>query len=383
MRSEIRKLLKLCAATESETVCVPCVQHCISCSKGWAPRAFGISRDGFAAFVASDSGSVRKMPRPYSCDLRWRIVWSYFMEGMTNLTGLSERFLVHRSTAQRYVDRFLETGDVRPMAYVPGPPPALGPAEEEIVLNAVAFEPGTYLDEIRDYLYLQSGGLVDVDESTVCRTLRKWGMSRQVIRRVALQRNELRRQHFRDEYQAIPMSEMFVFVDETGNDKRSSYRRQGYSLRNLPPVDHTLLVRGDRYSSIAAMSQEGVLDCYICRGSVNGDTFLEFVEQCLVPVLLPFDGINPRSIVVLDNASVHRVQAVQEAILNTGALLVYLPPYSPDLNPIECVFHSVKCFVRAHYPQEFADSPVHIITEAFASVSPAVCSAYIKYAGYL
>lgn len=305
------------------------------------------------------------------------------MEGLTNVDEVSRRFYVHTNTVRRYVDRFLATGDVRPTTYTRGPPPSLGPAEEEIVLNAIAFERGIYLDEIRDQLYVHSGGLVEVEESTICRTLHRWGLSRQVIRRVALQRNEERRREFRNTYQSLAMGNMFVFVDETGNDRRSSCRRNGYSLRNLPPVEHTILVRGVRYSSIAAMSEDGVLDCYICRGSVDGETFLKFVQECLAPTLLPFDGSNPRSIVVLDNASVHRVREVQQAILNTGALLVYLPPYSPDLNPIECVFHSMKCFVRAHYPHVFGDNPVQIITEAFASVSPATCRAYIEYAGYI
>ena len=72
-----------------------------------------------------------------------------------------------------------------------------------------------------------------------------------------------------------------------------------------------------------------------------GKTFLDFI-RCLIPVLVPFDGVSPNSIVVMDNASIHHVDSVVETILSVGALVRFLPPYSPDMNPIEEVFGEVK-----------------------------------------
>ena len=65
---------------------------------------------------------------------------------------------------------------------------------------------------------------------------------------------------------------------------------------------------------IAAMSTEGVEDIYIVEGSVNGEKFVDFVRHCLLPVMMPFNGTNPKSLVILDNASVHHVEAVEETI---------------------------------------------------------------------
>ena len=104
--------------------------------------------------------------------------------------------------------------------------------------------------------------------------------------------------------------EMLVFLDETGADRRNCLRRFGYILRGKPAVSKKLLVRGQRISAIAAMSTEGIQDCYTVTGSVNGSQFSDFVQQALLPQLQPFDGVNARSVVVLDNASIHHVDGV-------------------------------------------------------------------------
>ena len=86
------------------------------------------------------------------------------------------------------------------------------------------------------------------------------------------------------------------------------------------------------------MSMKGVNDVYITKGTVDGVVFIEFVETQLLPILNPFNGLNPHSVVVMDNASIHHIDEVFAAILATGELLRFLPPYSPDMNPIELLF---------------------------------------------
>ena len=90
------------------------------------------------------------------------------------------------------------------------------------------------------------------------------------------------------------------------------------------------------------MSTDGVGDIYIQEGNINGDTFLDFVCRCLIQVVMPFNGHNPKFIVILDNTSVHKGARIQELINEVGALLRFLPAYSPDLNPTEEVFAEVK-----------------------------------------
>ena len=119
---------------------------------------------------------------------------------------------------------------------------------------------------------------------------------------------------------------MFVFIDETGSDRRDHIRRFGYALRGEAPVYHRLLARGRRISTIAAISCDGLLECELVTGTVNGDVFLEFVQGSLIPQMLPFDGINKRSIAILDNCSVHRSSRRISKSWSTGYFLATIQP---------------------------------------------------------
>ena len=102
-------------------------------------------------------------------------------------------------------------------------------------------------------------------------------------------------------------TDMFVFIDETGADRRNLLCKYGYSKRDKSPKDHSLLVRGERVSAIACMSVNGILDVKAITGTSNGDTFYDFLHSHLLPQLLPFDGKNPHSVVVMDNCSFHHI----------------------------------------------------------------------------
>ena len=104
-----------------------------------------------------------------------------------------------------------------------------------------------------------------------------------------------------------------------------------------------ILVRAKRYSVIPIVSLEGIHDVYTTEGTVNGEKFINFVTRCLLPHLLPFNWINPRSVVIMDNASIHHVDAITALVERQhGAKLCYLPPYSPDFMPAEGVFSQIK-----------------------------------------
>ena len=91
---------------------------------------------------------------------------------------------------------------------------------------------------------------------------------------------------------------------------------------------------------------DGLVSVQCSRDSINEDVFCDFLEQYLLPHLLPFNGINSRSVVLLDNASIHHTTRPVELIQGVGALVHYLPLYSPDLNPIEEMFSKVKACLR-------------------------------------
>ena len=87
------------------------------------------------------------------------------------------------------------------------------------------------------------------------------------------------------------------------------------------------------------ISTDGIHDVFIGEGTMNGERFTKFVRNVLLPHLNPFNSVNPRSVVIMDNASIHHVDQVVDLIeRQAGAKVCFLPPYSPDLNPAEGVF---------------------------------------------
>ena len=176
--------------------------------------------------------------------------------------------------------------------------------------------------------------------------------------------------------------EMLIFVDETGADRRNCLRRFGYSIRGKPPVSKKLLVRGQRVNAIAAISTSGVLDCHSVTSSVDGDRFIYFVQNILLPHLQPFDGVNPHSVVVMDNASIHHVHGVAPLIESTGALLYYLPPYCPDLNPIEEAFSKLKSTLRANESLLNTMDCESVVLHSFSAITQTDCMHWVEHAGY-
>ncbi len=118
-------------------------------------------------------------------------------------------------------------------------------------------------------------------------------------------------------------------------------RLRGRALRGERLIDRSPHGHWKTSTLIAALGIEGVRCSTLVDGAVNADVFEAFVEQVLVPALRPGD------VVVLDNLSSHKRARVREHVESAGAKLVFLPPYSPDLNPIEMVFSKIKQRLRS------------------------------------
>lgn len=281
---------------------------------------------------------------------------------------------------RRYTEKYYTTGTVEPANQRHGPPRILTDFEQLTVLQLLLDNPNMYLDEIQRELYDFTGTVAHI--STICRTVHRLGMTRQKLRYVALQQSVDQRVMFMADISMFE-PEMIVWLDETGSDRRNSTRAYGYGLRGLTPVTHKLQVWGKRITAIGVMSMRGIEDAYIYEGSVNGDVFEHFVRTTLLPLLMPYNGVNTHSVVVMDNATIHHLQRVQDMILGVGALIRFLPAYSPDLNPIEEVFSKVKRYLKANDALYLAtQSPRPFVLSAFHTVTQEDCINYIKHAGY-
>lgn len=140
---------------------------------------------------------------------------------------------------------------------------------------------------------------------------------------------------------------------------------------------------GERISAIGATSTDGLLAYKFMKGTVNGERFLDFIQGMLVPEMLPFEGENPQSVIVLDNCSIHHVQPVTDCLRQMGILTLFLPPYSPDMNPIEELFSYFKYYLKDHDTiLQAMQDPLPLLQARFDSVTVEQCNACIKHAGY-
>ena len=181
------------------------------------------------------------------------------------------------------------------------------------------------------------------------------------------------RRHWQDT-QWLHDARGYVFVDESGVTT-DLLRRYGRSPRGVRLRDYTTYGHWQTHTVVAALRVDGLSATAVFDGPIDNATFLAYVEQVLVPTLTPGD------VVVLDNLAMHKQPEVQAAIERVGARLRFLPPYSPDFNPIEQAFAKLKAFLRAARPRSF-DQVVDLVAIALELFSPAECLNFVRHCGY-
>ncbi len=153
-------------------------------------------------------------------------------------------------------------------------------------------------------------------------------------------------------------------------------RRYGRAVRGQRLVASVPHGHWKTSTFLAALRQDKITAPCIIDGAINGETFRAYVEQFLAPTLEPGD------IVIMDNLSSHKVAGVRQAIEAAGAALLYLPPYSPDLNPIEQLFAKLKALLRKAAARTI-DALHNAVAAALAASHPSECANFIANAGYI
>jgi transposase len=165
-----------------------------------------------------------------------------------------------------------------------------------------------------------------------------------------------------------------VFVDETWV-KTNMTRTHGRAPRGQRLIGRVPHGRWTTMTFLAGLRADGIVAPCVIDGPINGPMFLAWVVQFLVPTLRPGD------IVVLDNLGSHKGQLVRRAIRGAGAHLLLLPPYSPDLNPIEQVFAKLKTLLRKA-DERSIDAVWNRIGDLLDHFSADECARYFVHAGY-
>lgn len=168
--------------------------------------------------------------------------------------------------------------------------------------------------------------------------------------------------------------EKLLFLDESAVNTAMA-RNCGRCPQGERLVDSAPAGLWQTSTLVAAIGLDGVVAPMVVNGPFNGESFAQYVESSLVPELEP--GV----IVVMDNLPVHKSKRVADAIVAAGCTLVFLPPYSPDYNPIENMWSKVKALLRAAAARTF-EAVLDATGDALRAITPEDCDGYFRHCGY-
>jgi transposase len=288
--------------------------------------------------------------KPYSQDLRQRIIDTAKHGGAT-VKQIAERFLVSVSFVTRLLQLHRTTGSVEPRPHGGGNPAVLTPEDLQRLREFIGEQPDATLEECRQHL----GSSCSL--ATICRALSRLGLPRKKkVPRAAEQDRpgvQEQRREFCEELAGVDRQRL-VFVDECGANTAMTrtYGRAPVGQRVYTDTpghwDSITLTCGLRFS--------GAMSALAFPGATDADMFESYVADVLVPELRPGD------VVIWDNVKPHLSEEAIEAVEAAGARVVPLPPYSPDLTPIEEMVSKVKTVMRS-----IAARTTEAVYAAFAS----------------
>ena len=304
----------------------------------------------------------------YSIDLRQRVLIDCD-EGMPT-KQVAAKYRVCPAWVRRLKQRRRETGSIAPIAQRHGPPPRrTGQAAR--VAEAVEKAPDATLDELR------RDNALPISSATLWRVIGDLGLTFKLKSLRAAERDRPDVKRPRDGWAARlagVAAENLVFLDETSATTKMTRRRgrcaRGKRLVMAAPHGHwktTTLVVALR---VGGMTAPTAID-----GAMNGELFLAYVKQQLVPTLRAGD------VVVMDNLASHKKAGVEEAIEAAGARVEYLPPYSPDLNPIELAFSKLKSLLRKA-GERTVDGLWKLMGRLMDEFTTSDCKSFFTHCGY-
>ena len=176
------------------------------------------------------------------------------------------------------------------------------------------------------------------------------------------------------ENQAKLDPDKLVFLDESSINLGMT-RLYGRAPKNERVVDYVPDVRFQRLSVISAVRLDGRHVPMVFSGTLNGEFFRQYVNSFLAPTLSPGDCV------IMDNLSSHKVEGVAEAILAQGATVLYLPPYSPDFNPIELLWSKLKSFLKKAKDRIY-ENLIEAISSALEYITADDIAAWFMHDGY-
>jgi transposase len=182
-----------------------------------------------------------------------------------------------------------------------------------------------------------------------------------------------KRSQFRKEVNELDVKH-FKFLDESGINIDLT-RLYGRAAPGERVVDSVPQPSGPQTTTLAVIGWNGITAPQVLSGSVNGSVFYGYIEQCVLPTLQSGD------ILFMDNLPAHKVAGLEDLVRSHGARLIYLPPYSPDFNPIELAWSKVKSILRRLKARTFSDL-IDALKEALQAITTQDIHAWFAHCGY-
>ena len=317
-----------------------------------------------------------------SKDLKARIAVLFHRQGfkvkeICILLGLSKS-MVYRSLAYAHTYGVPYNPHTRLHCNLPGRKHLLSQGDLKFIIALLKHRRSIYLDEIQDHLSQERG--VSISIPTLLRTLRRQHYSHKGVSARALERDDILRAAFMNRIaDEVTDPNMLMFVDEAARNKKTSARSTGWSLVGERCIQRRCFGRGQRFSILPILTLDGVITYDIIPGSVTSERFLRFLRELVVRVFIYVSGIETLlmhcrfpspilirvlgvslfwttaiSIILKKYAHLSKTTLVctYQSHADTSLMflldckLIFLPPYSPDLNPIEQAFSSIKSYLR-------------------------------------
>ena len=171
-----------------------------------------------------------------------------------------------------------------------------------------------------------------------------------------------------------PTVRKLVFLDESGTNINMS-RSYGRALGGARVVDKVPFSKPKSTTILSTMRLDGSIAYTTYEGGTKRDNFIAYLKDTLIPTLKPWD------IVVMDNLRTHHMEEVRTVLAESKILLMYLPPYSPDLNPIEMLWSKVKAYLRK-VKKRTVEALTAAIEQAMKQITPEDCKGWFRKAGY-
>ena len=313
------------------------------------------------------------MAQYLSADLRIRVIGA--VEAGMSRNAAARRFGVSIASAVRWMDEYLRTGRSAPKPRGGDRRSGRIEAQAELLMRAIDETPDITLAELRERLITERGETFALRYDPRLLPPPPDHIQKKTAHASEQAREDVaaRREAWFDLQPELDPAKL-IFIDETGATTKMARLRgrspRGERCRAAVPHGHwktTTLVAGLRLG--------GLMAPMIVDGAMNGDAFTAYAESFLAPTLAPGD------VVIMDNLPAHKVSGARAAIERAGASLMFLPPYSPDFNPIEQVFAKIKALLRKAATRTLDDLEA-AIASALDAFLPDECANYFTNSGY-